>query len=87
MTPKLSQEQVAALRASGENELEVVDPDTERAYLIVDIETHRRAMEALRQQQDRIAIAQGIAELDAGEGMPVEEARVLTRQKLLAREP
>ncbi len=84
MIAKLSQEQAAALRASSEHELEVVDPDTERAYIIVDCETHRRAMEALRQQQDRIAIAQGIAEMNAGEGIPVEEARRITREKLLA---
>lgn len=44
-------------------------------------------MEALRQHQHRMAIAQGIAEMEAGEGMPVDEARQLTREKLLASRP
>jgi hypothetical protein len=86
MTAKLTKELAAALHATGDSELEVVDPDTERTYFLVDSDTHRRAMEALRRQQDRESIAQGIAELQAGEGIPVEEARKLTRQRLLARE-
>lgn len=86
MTAKLTKELAAALHATGESELEVVDPDTQRLYFIVDGETHRQAMEALRRQQDRDAIAQGIAEMEAGEGIPVAEARKLTRHRLLARE-
>lgn len=85
MIVKLTKELAAALHATGEGELEVVDPETLRLYLIVDSEIHRRAMEALRCQQDRDAIAQGIAEMEAGEGIPVDEARRLTRQQLLAR--
>jgi hypothetical protein len=86
MTAKLSKELAAALHASGDSELEVVDPDTERTYFLVDSDTHRRAMEALRHQHDRDAIAQGIAEMQAGEGISVEEARRLTRERLLARD-
>lgn len=85
MTAKLTKELAAALHATGEGKLEVVDPETSRLYLIVDSETHRRAMEALQRQQDRDAIAQGIAEMEAGEGIPLDEARRLTRQRLLAR--
>lgn len=86
MTAKLNKELAAALHATGDAELEVVDPETERTYFIVDSETHRRAMDALRRQQDRDAIAQGIAEMEAGEGIPAAEARQLTRERLLARE-
>jgi hypothetical protein len=86
MTAKLTKELAAALHATGDNELEIVDPDTQRTYILVDSDTHRRAMEALRRQQDRDAIAQGIAEMEAGEGMPVDEARKLTRERLLARD-
>lgn len=85
MIAKLTKELAAALHANGDNELEVVDPDTERTYFLVDGDTHLRAMEALRRQQDRDAIAQGIAEMDAGQGIPVDEARRLTRERLLAR--
>ena len=82
MTAKLSKELADALHATGESELEVVDPDTNRTYTIVDSEIHLRAMEALRRQQDRDAIAQGIAEMEADEGIPVAEARQLTRERL-----
>jgi hypothetical protein len=61
MTVKLTKELAAALHATGESELEVVDPET------------------------RDAIAQGIAEMEAGEGIPIEKARRLTRERLLAR--
>jgi hypothetical protein len=86
MTAKLTKELAAALHATGDSELEVVDPETERTYFLVDSDTHRQAMEALRRQQDRDAIAQGIAELEAGEGISIEDARKLTRERLLARE-
>lgn len=87
MIAKLTKEQAAALRAAGERELEVVDPDTQRTYFVVEAEIHRQAMEALRRQQDRDTIAQGLAEMEAGQAIPLEEARKLTRERLLAREP
>ena len=74
MTVKLTKELAAALHANGDGELEVVDPETSRLYFIVDGETHRQAMDALRRQQDRNAIAQGIAEMEAGLGTPLEVA-------------
>jgi len=74
MAAKLSKELASALHAAGNDGLEVVDPDTNRVYLIVDEDTHRRAMNALRSQQDREAIAEGIAQMEAGEGKPAEQA-------------
>jgi hypothetical protein len=85
MTAKLTKELAAALQATGGNELEVIDPDTERTYFLVDGDIHRRAMDALRRQQDHDAIAQGIAELESGEGLSVENARKLTQERLTAR--
>ena len=85
MTAKLTKELAAALHATGDSELEVVDPETERTYFLVDSDTHRQAMEALRRQQDRDAIAQGIAEMEAGDGISVEDARNRTRESLLSR--
>jgi hypothetical protein len=81
MTAKLTKELADALNATGDSELEVVDPSTQRTYFVVDAEIHRQAMDALRRQQDRDAIA----EMEAGEGIPVAEARKLTRERLLAR--
>ena len=85
MTAKLTKELAAALHATGDHELEVIDPDTSRVYFIVESEMHRQAMDALRRQQDRDAIAQGIAEMEAGQGIPLADARKLTRDRLLAR--
>jgi hypothetical protein len=53
--------------------------------MTVESDIHHRAREALRRQQDRDAIAQGIAEMEAGEGIPVAEARKLTRERMMAR--
>ena len=85
MSAKLTKELAAALQATGGNELEVIDPDTERTYFLVDGDIHRRAMDALRRQLDQDAIAQGIAELELGEGLSVEDARKLTQERLWAR--
>ena len=74
MAAKLTKELAAALNASGESELEVIDPETQRTYFVVDADTHRRAMDALRRLQDYDAIAQGIAEMQAGEGTTLDEA-------------
>lgn len=85
MTAKLTKELVAALHATGDRELEVVDPDTSRVYFIVESEMHRQAMDALRRQQDRDAIALAISEMESGQGIPLADARKLTRDRLLAR--
>ena len=86
MTHKLSQELVNALNAAGNGELEVVNPDNNRVYFVVDGDTHRQAMDALRRQRDRDAITNGIAQMEAGEGISLEEARKQTRERLLSRE-
>lgn len=77
MTPKLTDELSAAIDASKSESLEVVHPSTNRTYFIVDGDTHRRAMDALQQkrrQEDHDAIAEGIAQMEAGEGQPLAEA-------------
>jgi predicted transcriptional regulator len=86
MTAKLTKELADALKATGESELEVVDPDTNRTYMIIDRDVHRRAMEALRRQQDHDAIAQGIAEMEAGEGTTLDEAFDEIRSNLALRQ-
>ena len=74
MSTRISKELADAFRAAGEHSLEVVDPSDNRVYFLVDGETHRRAMDALQQQLDREAIADGLAQMDAGEGKPIEVA-------------
>ena len=85
MTPRLSKDLADALNASGNGELEVVNPNDNRVYFVVDGETHREAMDALRRQRDRDAIAEGIAQMEAGDGISLREARKLTRARLLSR--
>lgn len=86
MTAKLPKELAAALHATGDRELAVVDPETSRLYFLIDEETHRLAMDALRRQQDRAAITTGIAEMEAGQGIPLADARQVTRDNLSARQ-
>ena len=74
MTANITREVVAALNALGDRELEIVDPDTQKAYVVVDATLHRRAMEALRRQQDRDAISEGLAQMEAEDGQPIDEA-------------
>ena len=85
MTPKLTQDLIDALKAAGNGALEVINPHDNRIYFVVEGDTHRQAMEALRRQRDRDAIANGIAQMEAGEGIPLEQARQLTRERLLSR--
>jgi hypothetical protein len=85
MTPKLSQELADALNAAGNGELEVVNPNNNRVYFLVDADIHLRAMDALRRQHERDAIANGITQMEAGEGISLEEARKQTRERMLSR--
>ena len=82
MSTIMSKELAAALHAIGENELEVVDPVTQRTYFLIDSETHRIAMEALRRQQDRDAIVEGLAQLEAGLGKPLDQTFSDVRSRL-----
>ena len=84
MTAKLSKELTTALHATGDNELEVVDPETQRTYFLIDSKTHRQAMDALRRQQDRRAIAEGLAQMEAGQGKPLDQAFSDMRSRLAA---
>jgi excinuclease UvrABC nuclease subunit len=73
MNPELTQEMADALRA-GKGEVRVTDPKTQQVYVLVDDETHRRAMEALRQQEDHRAIQSGLDDMQAGRSMSIEES-------------
>ena len=81
MIAELNKELVAALHAVG-GELEVVDPESQRTYFLVNSDTYRQAMEALRSQQDREAIAEGLLQMQAGEGKPLDQAFSDLRSRL-----
>ena len=44
MAAILNKELAAALHATGDRQLELVDPETKRTYVLVDSETHRQAI-------------------------------------------
>ena len=50
------------------NEVRLKDEQTHAVYVLVDEETHRRAMRALQEQEDWQAIEQGLNEREQGLG-------------------
>jgi hypothetical protein len=81
MTAKLTRELADAVEASEERAVDAIGPDGNKEYTVVDRELHRQAMAALRQQEGCAAIAEGIRQMEAGEGSPVEEAEARSRPK------
>ena len=76
MTPKLTPEQCEALDRS-EGPLPVEDERTHRVYYVVDEPT----LKSLQQQEDLAAIRDGIADMEAGRLLTLEEldARIRSR--------
>ena len=78
---KLTDEQIAAIQLSP-NGVSCEDTTTHRVYFLVDEQVHRRAMQALQQQQDLEAIRKGVAQMDAGSGTLLQDARQQLAQEL-----
>ena len=83
MNPSITKEMANAL--AEQEEVRVTDPTTQRVYVLVDDDIHRRAMDALRQQEDIAAIQQGIDDMQAGKMQSAEEAQQHGRDELLSR--
>jgi hypothetical protein len=81
MTPKLTEEQRQAIRAGRGKPVPVEDEQTHAVYVLVDQETHRRAVVALRQQEDLAAIQEGITQMEAGQGQPLAEVDAEIRKE------
>ena len=77
MAPKLTPEQRAAIEHSG-GPVAVEDPETNRVYFLVDEATIR----ALGQQEDLAAIRAGIADMEAGRIVKLEELDARIRARL-----
>lgn len=71
---KLTEEQRAALEQNPDG-VACEDVATQRVYFLVDEQIHRRAMLALKEQQDLEAIRRGVAQMEAGGGTPLHESR------------
>jgi hypothetical protein len=83
MTAKLTPEQASALHAGGDAPLPVIDPHTNQLYFLVDQET----MASLQQKSDLQAIEAGIADLQAGRTMSLEESQRRTQAALREKFP
>ena len=81
MRTVISNEQRQALERQPEG-VEVEDPQSQRVYVLTELETHRKAMQALRRQDDRAAIRAGIDDMEAGRVVPFEEVDRIIRTKL-----
>ena len=82
MTPKLTDDLQKAVDDHAGQPIRVEHPVTHKVYVIVDCDTHERAMQALREQDDLASIARGIEQMEAGEGRPLAEADTAMRKEL-----
>jgi predicted transcriptional regulator len=81
MNPKLTEDQRRALQNQSEG-VRVVDDQTHKLYVLVDEDLHRRAMDALHQQEDIAAIQAGVDAAAAGRVATLDEADARIRKKL-----
>ncbi len=75
MTPQLNNELEEAVATHPEGAIQVQGANG--TYWIMTnsaMELHQQAMQTLRQQEDRAAIAEGIRQMEAGQGQPLDEA-------------
>ena len=82
MTPELSEDMRAALHARQGDDLQLVDPQTHRVYVLVDFEKHVKAMQALREQSDWKSVERGLIQARRGDGMSLNAARRTLRREL-----
>jgi hypothetical protein len=83
MKAQLTIEQSDVLNRGGDP-LSLVDPGTDKVYVLVDQYLHWQAMDALQRQRDadEAAIRQGLDDMDTGQRMSLDESRVRTREAL-----
>ncbi len=81
MTPKLSDDLQKALDAHAGQPIRVEHPGTHAVYFLIDEETHRRAMQALKEQEDWRSVQQGLAERERRLGQPFAEVDVEIRKE------
>lgn len=72
MTTKLPDELREPLRQNPK-EVRLEDEQTHAIYFVIDEETHRRAMRALKEEDDNAAVAEGLRQMERGEGRPLDE--------------
>ena len=81
MTAKLSNDLQKAVDAHAGQPIKVEHPGTRAVYVLIDEETHRRAMRALQEQEDWQSVQQGLTERERGLGQPLAEVDVEIRKE------
>lgn len=79
---KLSEEVAEALKASKGEPISVDVPGFDRRFVVVDQTTHDAAMAALEFQKNIELIREGIADVQAGRVVPLDEAMERVRREL-----
>jgi len=57
------------------------DEETRAVYVLLDENTHRRAMRALREQEDWEAVQRGLADREVDHGQPMAEVDAEIREE------
>ena len=79
---KLSEEVAEALKAANGEALSVEVPGFDRRFVVVEQSEYDAAMEALSLQRNVELIREGVADVEAGRVMPLNEAMEQIRQEL-----
>lgn len=79
---KLSEEVAEALKASKGEPVSVDVPGFDGRFVVVDQPTHDAAMAALELQRNAELIREGIADVEAGRVVPLDEAMDRVRREL-----
>ena len=79
---KLSEEVAEALKAAKGEPLSVEVPGFDRRFVVVEQSEYDTAMEALALQRNVELIREGVADVEAGRVMPLDEAMEQIRQEL-----
>jgi predicted transcriptional regulator len=81
MISYLTPEQALALHASGNAPMQIVDPTTQRVYYLID----SGLLAELERRSDLDAIREGIADMQAGRSVPIDQAKTTDRSTLVER--
>lgn len=81
MTFYLTPEQALALHEGGNAPMQIVDPTTRRVYYVID----GGFLAELERYADLDAIREGVADIQAGRSLPIDQARRADRASLIER--
>ncbi len=81
MITKLPAELREAIQQSP-NEVRLEDDQTHAVYVVIDEETHRRAMRALKKQEDWESVQRGLSDRRHGNERPLDQADAEMRKEL-----